>query len=83
LSEALAVHAEIICVARSGQPDDPEDSVTPGMNPAPGLRTVETIVGGRRQVLIFPKPGQGPLELPAPEEPPKTTPPPKAVAAAK
>ena len=33
LTEALAVNAEISCVPRSGNPDDPQDSVTPGLRP--------------------------------------------------
>jgi Flp pilus assembly protein CpaB len=33
LTEALAVNAEINCVPRSGRPDDPENSVTPELQP--------------------------------------------------
>lgn len=33
--EALSVGAEITCLARSGRPDDPEDSVTPSPEPEP------------------------------------------------
>ena len=51
LTEALAIHAEVNCVARSGRPDDPgTSSVTPGSPPAPKVRTLETIIGGKRQV---------------------------------
>jgi Flp pilus assembly protein CpaB len=61
LSEALAVSASIVCVARSGQPDDPgPSSMTPGSNPGPKLHTMETIVGNKRQTLVFPGTGQAP-----------------------
>jgi hypothetical protein len=33
LTEALAVNAEVSCVPRSGLPDDPENSVTPELQP--------------------------------------------------
>jgi Flp pilus assembly protein CpaB len=33
LTEALAVNAEINCVPRSGRPDDPQNSVTPDLQP--------------------------------------------------
>lgn len=58
LTEAIAVEANIFCVARSGLPDDPgSDSVTPGgANPADAFHTVESIVAGKRQVSYVPRP---------------------------
>jgi Flp pilus assembly protein CpaB len=35
LMAALRMKADLSCVARSGHPDDPMDSLTPGMNPKP------------------------------------------------
>jgi Flp pilus assembly protein CpaB len=37
LTEALAVEAELACVPRSGRPDDPQDSITPDLQPDPRL----------------------------------------------
>ncbi len=66
LSEAMVVSANMVCVARSGQPDDPgASSITPGSDPGPKLHTMETIAGGKRQTLIFLGPNQPPQ--PAPE----------------
>jgi Flp pilus assembly protein CpaB len=63
LTEALAVHAEVFCVARSGRPDDlGESSITLGSIARPQVQTLETIVGRKRQMLVFPRPGQGPQE---------------------
>ena len=94
LSEALAVDAEINCVPRSGRPDDPYESRTPGIAPlnpftgqggtiypaapapaqtaaatapsvpsstpvAPGryqLTNIETINGGKRDMVAAPMP---------------------------
>jgi hypothetical protein len=59
LTEALAVHAEIFCVAHSGLPND-TPSITPGSTNQPQYRVVETISGSKRDILIFPKPNAGP-----------------------
>lgn len=71
LTEALALNAQLLGVARSGRPEDTGDtSVTPGPAPAPRFRQVETVVGPRRQILAFPKSGEGPQEPPS--QPPPT-----------
>lgn len=55
LLEALAVDADVLCVARSGHPDDPgELSITPGSQPVAPLRSIETIVERQRQTHRFP-----------------------------
>lgn len=65
LTEALTLNAQMICVARSGRPEDSgESNVTPGSIPGSRFRQVETIVGARRQVLEFPKAGEAPVEPP-------------------
>jgi Flp pilus assembly protein CpaB len=56
LSVALALKADITCIARSGRPDDPgEESVTPGIKP-PKVRVIEVISGSKRQVYEIPEP---------------------------
>ncbi len=65
LSEALAVSASVVCVARSGQIDDPgPSSILRGSDPGPTLHRMETIVGSKRETLVFPGPGQAPQPLP-------------------
>jgi Flp pilus assembly protein CpaB len=70
LTEAIAVKAEIMCVPRSGRPDDPGDSVTPelppntglGMLPGngnssklfPDLTLIETVNGTKREMTAVP-----------------------------
>ncbi|MGC4085257.1 MAG: hypothetical protein QM736_24840 [Vicinamibacterales bacterium] len=69
LTEAMAVDAKIATVPRSGRPDDPVDSRTPGLRPvspfagAEGTTTtgdpfsvVETIMGPRRELSAVPRP---------------------------
>jgi Flp pilus assembly protein CpaB len=57
LTEALAVEANITCVARSGLPDDPGPaSVTPsGPSPSDKIVAVERIIGGNREVMFVPR----------------------------
>lgn len=74
LSEAMAVHAEFICVARSGRPEDRGTSMTRSSYASPNLHIVETIAGGKRRLLAFPKAGGGPepvMEGEPGEEPPR------------
>jgi len=53
LAEALAVHATLTCVARSGHASDqPEKEVT-GKMPEETVTTIEMIVDGKRQVVHF------------------------------
>ncbi len=71
LTEAMAVDARVVTVPRSGRPDDPQDSVTPALNPVspfgsagPGaggeddteFAMVETIMGQRRALTAVPRP---------------------------
>jgi Flp pilus assembly protein CpaB len=57
LTEAIAIEANITCVARSGLPDDPGlTSITPsGVDPSENVAVIERIVGGRREVFFVPK----------------------------
>jgi len=73
LTQALAVEARIQCVIRSGHPDDPEDSVTPGAIPRSpfdllrrgaeregargGYALVETLGSGGRRYRAVQRPG--------------------------
>lgn len=55
LTEALATNAEMTCVARSGRPDDPGPaSVIPAFDPVPRVRTIEVLVGSRRETIVYP-----------------------------
>lgn len=75
LTEALAVEADLNCIPRSGRPDDPRHSMTPGLSPrspfafpaaggdagaapaprpSPALTMIETINGGRRDMVAAP-----------------------------
>lgn len=77
LTEALAVHAGVCCVAHSGYPND-RPAPTPGYTPPPRVKTVETIRGNKREVLVFPGAGGGPIlfeSQPAPKMAPSTAPP--------
>ncbi len=54
ISEALATHVEVTCVARSGLPDDPGAvSKTPGSDPIADMKIVDSISGKKREALIF------------------------------
>lgn len=70
LTEAMAVEAKIATVPRSGRPDDPHDSRTPGLRPvspfgntggttagsADPFSVVETIMGPKRELAAVPRP---------------------------
>ena len=53
LTEALAVNAEMFCVAHSGLPDAPPAQPTPGSNPAPRIGVTEIITGNKRSWRSF------------------------------
>jgi hypothetical protein len=74
LTEALAVNANITCVAHSGLPGD-RPTVTPSMpHLAPRVLVVESIVGKKHDVMLFPAPPQAPAKpAPRPEEPAPST----------
>lgn len=71
LTEALAVNLQMVCVARSGHPEETltERSKIVIEDNAPRMQTIETIVGNKRQVLVFTKPGEAPQVLPEPRDP--------------
>src|SRR5206468_10069855 len=61
LHEALAIHETLICVARSGRPEDAHvKTVVTGSPPPPPLHVMETIRGSKREILVFSTPGKGP-----------------------
>jgi hypothetical protein len=54
ISEAEALGFPLTAVARSGHPDDPGDkSVTPSVDPFSDRKTIVTMVGGKRQLVVF------------------------------
>jgi hypothetical protein len=54
LLEALALNADLLCVARSGRPDDPgAASVTPDLAPPVQTSVVRTWIGGKRETEVF------------------------------
>jgi Flp pilus assembly protein CpaB len=61
LTEALAVSADMMAVARSGRPDDPGAKCTTPDLPPPKYTMIETIIGGKRQVIAFPDSGGPPV----------------------
>ena len=54
LTAAMTLEAAITCVARSGNPDDEPDSITPGLPPAPPPTTIEAVRGNKSETLYFP-----------------------------
>jgi len=55
LTNALTNKANVVCVARSGHPDDPgEKSVTPDFNPLKNMRLLEEMRGFERKVHPVP-----------------------------
>jgi Flp pilus assembly protein CpaB len=69
LTEALAVGAEVTCIARSGRPEEPADAGrVESSDPLKGVGSMEVIVGGNRKTIVFPKAGGPPEE---PDAPPK------------
>ena len=74
LTEAVAVGGEIFCVAHTGLPND-LPGLTPGFQPLTPVQVVETIVGGKRDVKVFPDAsGQAPPLSPWPEPTEKKAP---------
>jgi Flp pilus assembly protein CpaB len=74
LTEALAVNAQIFCVAHSGLPNEPAAQPTPGSNPSPRMSVTETIVGNKRELHIFAAPGAPPKRVPLDDEPTRKEP---------
>jgi len=63
LADALKVDASLTCVARSGQPNGNTDPEMPIVVPTPNvptvkIKTIETIVNGKREVLRFGEAGE-------------------------
>lgn len=65
LTQAMAIGAVLTCLPRSGRPDDPADSTTPGLTPdlggvpglstkAPTLTLLDHIAGDERELLAVP-----------------------------
>lgn len=57
VTEALSMGAEIVCIARSGRPGDPDDDAGYESAELGGgvVTTVETIVGSERSVTVLPR----------------------------
>ncbi len=63
LHEALAIQATLMCVGRSGHPDEAKSAkVIVGSSPEPRIHQMEVITSKKRQVFSFPDPGKGPRE---------------------
>jgi hypothetical protein len=57
--QALAISAEITCIAHSGRPEDSKVA-SPTLDLPPPQRTaIEMVAGGKRQVIVFPVGGDG------------------------
>jgi hypothetical protein len=56
LTETLAIHTTLTCVARSGQPSGRPEQDVPGKPLDVKVTTIETIVGGKRQSTRFTEP---------------------------
>ncbi len=74
LTSAISQNATITVVARSGHPDDAKiDSFTPDSNTPPPPTIIETVVGDKRQTVVFPQsmPEEKPAARPQrPAQPP-------------
>ncbi len=53
LTEAVAVGGQVFCVAHTGLPNE-LPRLTPGFMPLTPVLVVETIVGGKRDLKVFP-----------------------------
>jgi Flp pilus assembly protein CpaB len=68
LTEALATGVDITCVARTGLPTEPHKEVdTPGHDPLSEVRVIESIVGKRREAVVFTSSGRQVIAEPAAE----------------
>jgi Flp pilus assembly protein CpaB len=55
IHEAMAADIHVMCVARSGLPDDPgPESITPGSDPLAEVKIVDAITGSKREYLVMP-----------------------------
>jgi len=79
VAEAMDLGFEITCVARSGRPEEEfeQTTITPSADPTGNTHILETMVGNRRQYLVFAKPA-GTGVLTADRVPSPATPPPHA-----
>lgn len=68
LDEAMAIGADVWAYARSGRPDDPAAKTNTPALKIPKRTMVETIIGGKRQLVVFPPDG-GPPEVTEPNPP--------------
>ena len=54
VTEAVAMHVDIMCVARSGLPNDPAAKrLTPGSDPLSQVKVIDAISGKHREALVF------------------------------
>lgn len=73
LTEALAQEADIICVARSGRPDESGERIE--IAPARReVRTIETMIGFDRQIVVVPEPAPSDRETSSSSQPPLAPP---------
>jgi hypothetical protein len=60
VAEAMSLGLELTTVVRSGNPRDASKTVlTPDENPLAHVRAIESIVGQKRETLVFPIPPSG------------------------
>jgi Flp pilus assembly protein CpaB len=60
VTQALATEVNVMCVVRSGQPDDPEAHTdTPGSDPLADITAIDTLSGGKREVIVLPQHSYG------------------------
>lgn len=55
IHEAMATDIDVMCVARSGLPDDPgSESITPGSDPLSEVKIVDSLIGSKRESVVLP-----------------------------
>ena len=60
VAEATSLGLELTTVVRSGNPRDAvKTSLTPDENPLAHVQAIESIVGQKRETLVFPVPRSG------------------------
>jgi hypothetical protein len=75
LTAAMKLDATITCVARSGNPEDTTESITPGLPAAPPPTTIEAVRGTKTETLYFPaEPSAKPQPRTLPRAPLRRTP---------
>lgn len=60
VTQALATEVNVMCVVRSGRPGDPEAHTdTPGSDPLADITAIDTLSGGKREVVVLPQHSYG------------------------